>query len=149
MVKHRIKRSDDSEFLVDCKHLSSSAMPNISTVPVEVEQYSTELPHLSKEHLAQFCNPQILDDDQRELIALHNKLNHLPFPSMIKLEEIGKIPKKLAKLKDCLPVCMSCVFGRAQKRPWRFKSKKGGTSSKIRKDNGVNPGDCVSLDQMV
>ena len=149
MVKHKIKRSDDSEFLVDREHLSSLSTPNISTVPVEIEQYAAELPNLSKEHLAQISNPQILDDDQRELIALHNKLNHLPFPSMIKLAEIGKIPKKLAKLKNRLPVCMSCVFGRAHKRPWRFKGKKGSTSSKIRNDNEVAPGDCVSLDQMV
>ena len=48
-------------------------------------------------------------------------------------------------MKDRLPVCMSCVFGMAHHRPWRSK----GTPGTIRKEDETDPGDCVSIDQLV
>jgi hypothetical protein len=38
--------------------------PDISTIPVSIEQYAAELPKLTREQLEQIPNPQILDDDQ-------------------------------------------------------------------------------------
>jgi hypothetical protein len=40
---------------------------------------------------------------------------------------------------------MSCIFGMAHCKPWRFKGSKGS----IRKESDNAPGKCVSMDQMV
>jgi hypothetical protein len=72
-------------------------------------------------------------------------MNHLPLPAMIKLAKKGKLNRKFAKLKHRLPVCMSCMFGTAHRKPWRSKGEKGS----IRKPTDNAPGKCVSIDQMI
>jgi len=72
-------------------------------------------------------------------------MNHLPLPAMITLAEKGKLNRKFAKLKHRLPVCMSCMFGTAHRKPWRSKGEKGS----IRKPTDNVPGKCVSIDQMI
>ena len=119
--------------------------PDISTIPVSVEQYVNELPKLTREQLKNVSHPQVLDDDQREFMGLHYKMNHLPLPAMITLAEKGKLNRKFAKLKHRLPVCMSCMFGTAHRKPWRSKGGKGS----IRKTTNNAPGKCVSIDQMI
>jgi len=88
--------------------------PDISTIPVSDEQYANELQKLTREQLQNLSHPQVLDNDQKELMGLHYKMNHLPLPLMITLAEKGKLNRKFAKLKHRLPVCMSCMFGTAQ-----------------------------------
>jgi hypothetical protein len=39
--------------------------PDISTIPVSIEQHAAELPKLTCKQLEQISNPQILDDDQQ------------------------------------------------------------------------------------
>ena len=145
ILKHKIKRSNNLEFLVDREHLSSTTVPDIASIPISTEQYAAELHKLTSFQIEAIAKPEILDDDQRDLMALHCKMNHLPLPAMIKLAESGRIKKRFAKLKDRLPVCMSCAFGMSHRRPWRNKGKPG----TIRKDNETEPGDCVSIDQLV
>jgi hypothetical protein len=119
--------------------------PNISTIPVFVEQYAIELPKLTREQLKNVSHPQVLVDDQQEFMGLHYKMNHLPLPAMITLAEKGKLYRKFAKLKHRLPVCMSCMFGTAHRKPWRLKGGKGS----IRKTTDNAPGKYVSIDQMI
>ena len=45
-----------------------------------------------------------------------------------------------------MPICASCHFGQAHKRPWQTKGKH--TNPIISKDD-VSPGDCVSTDKIV
>ena len=106
-VQHKIKRADGKEYLVDSVHLSPIDEPDISNVPITTEEFALELPNLTREQLDQIAHPEILDDDQRELMALHCKLNHIPLPALITMAESGKIKKRLAKLKERLPVCIS------------------------------------------
>ena len=40
---------------------------------------------------------------------------------------------------------MSCIFGKAHRKPWRSKGSKGS----IRKETDNAPGKCVSMDQLV
>ena len=40
---------------------------------------------------------------------------------------------------------MSCVFGTSHRKPWRSKAVPGS----IRKDSKTEPGDCVSIDQLI
>ena len=119
--------------------------PDIAKVPITMEQYISEVPNLTKEQLHQIAHPEILDSDQRELMHIHCRLNHLPFPTLIRMAESGKLPNKLAKVKNRLPVCMSCIFGQSHRRPWRSSA----TSNSIRKKTETEPGDCVSVDQLV
>jgi hypothetical protein len=120
-------------------------VPNISTILVSVEQCANELQKLTQEQHQHISHPQILDDDQQEFMGLHYKMNHLPLPAMITLAQKGKLNRKLAKLKHRLPVCMSCIFGMANCKPWCLKGEKG----LIRKHDDNAPGKCVSIDQMI
>ena len=144
-MKHKIRTRNGSEFLVDGILLSSLDIPDIATIPITPEQYQIDIPKLTELELMQISTPQTLDSDQREFMELHCKLSHLPFPAMIVLAEKGKIKKKYAKLKHRLPICMSCIFGKAHRKPWRSKGSKGS----IRKESDIAPGKCVSMDQLV
>jgi hypothetical protein len=118
--------------------------PDISTIPVSIEQYATEMPKLTREQIQSISHPQILDD-QQEFMGLHCKMNHLPLLAMITLAENGQLNRKFIKLKYRLLVCMSCIFGTAHHKPWHSKGAKG--SSQKEEDNA--PGKCVSIDHMI
>jgi hypothetical protein len=89
MLKHRIKTHKDTKFLVGGILLSSLDAPDIGNVPVSVDQYAVELPKLTCQQLDEISNPQTLDSDQRKLMNLHYKMNHLPLPALISLLEKG------------------------------------------------------------
>ena len=84
-LKHKIRRSDDAEYLIDREYISSLTIPYISNFPIPVEQYPSELHNLTPEQLNNIANPDTLDNNQRDLIALYSEMNHLPFPAMIKI----------------------------------------------------------------
>jgi hypothetical protein len=123
--KHKIWTCKDAELLVDAVLFSSLDDPDIVAIPSTPEQYVANLHKLTESELQQISTLQSLDSNQRELMELHYKLNHLPLLAMIMLAEKGKIKKKFAKLKHRLPICMSCIFGMAHHKPWRFKGSKG------------------------
>jgi hypothetical protein len=79
-----------------------------------------------------------------ELLKWHHKLNHMSLRRMVQLSRIGILPRKLAK--SPLPVCPSCMFGKATRRPWRDKPGKDQIKSRIR--TATAPGQCVSVDQL-
>jgi hypothetical protein len=62
------------------------------------------------------------------------------------MAENGEIPKRLAVLKGCCPICVACLFGQAHKHPWQSKSKQKHPNCKPTDDA---PGKKASLDQMV
>ncbi len=90
VLKHWIRTQHDTKFLVDGVFLCSLDAPDISTVPISVEQYAIELPKLMRQQLEQISNPQTLDNNQHELMEIHYKMNHLPLPALITLAEKGK-----------------------------------------------------------
>ena len=89
------------------------------------------------------------DEDQRltptaEFLRWHHRLGHIS-PSKIQiLAKQGHLPRRLL---DCqVPMCTSCLYGKATRRPWRSRIPKN------RMDNTpviTRPGDCVSVDQLV
>jgi hypothetical protein len=87
VLKHKIWTQNNTEFFVNAILLSPLNAPNISTIPATIEQYVAELPKLTRQQLEQISNPQTLDDDQREFMTLHFKMNHLPLSAMITLAE--------------------------------------------------------------
>jgi hypothetical protein len=124
-LKHRIRTQHDTKFLVDGVLLCSLDAPDISTVPLSAEQYAIELPKFTHQQLEQISNPQTMDNNQCELMEIHYKMNHLPLLALVTLAEKGKVNKKFVKLRDCLPICMSCIFGQAHCKPWYPKGSCG------------------------
>ena len=97
----------------------------------------------SPEQLAEIFNTKTLSEDQQELLAIHEKANHsISMRDIQALAARGQLPKRLSV---CVrPVCSSCLFGKAHRRPWRHKSK---VKHHIRKHpKTLQPGDCVSVD---
>ena len=90
-VKHKITRQDGNEYLVDDLFLSSIHEPELGSVPATVEQYASELPKLTRDQLHQIAHPETLDDEQRELMHHHYRMNHIPFPALIWMAESGRI----------------------------------------------------------
>ena len=145
ILNHKIIWSDDADYLVNRERMSYITLPDIANVPISVKQYASEIHNLTPEQLNNIANPETLDNDQWDMIALHTKMNHLPFPEIMKLLEKGIINKRFVKINYSLPVCVSCIFCMSHLRPWQSK----GTTWTIRKDRETEPGDCVIIDQLV
>ena len=62
-MMNEIRRSDDAYYLVDIEHVSSLTVPDISNVPILVEQYASELHNLTPEQLNNIFNIDTLDND--------------------------------------------------------------------------------------
>jgi hypothetical protein len=69
ILQHKVRNKNGHEFLVDGTLLSSIETPDISTIPVSVEQYANELQKLTQEQLKNVSHPQVLDDDQQEFMG--------------------------------------------------------------------------------
>ncbi len=109
---------------------------DIASVPQTILDYNEEYQYLEPSDLEKIVQPQALSPLQEEMISYHCRLHHTPFPKLIIMAEQGEIPRRLAQLRDRCPICTSCLFGTAHKRPWRTKSK---ISHPIRKELDMSP----------
>ncbi len=79
----------------------------------------------------------------QEFLRWHQRLGHLAASTMQNMARNGFLPAHLARCE--VPVCPSCMAGKAHRRPWRGKSTKN--------EQGVSaptqPGQVVSVDQMI
>jgi hypothetical protein len=111
--------------------------------PTEFQSF--ELPSASAPHTVpdeDIDDEPNLPNEQALWAYWHNRLGHPPKKRLRAMARIGKLPRKLA---DCrMPICPSCVFGKATRRPWRTKGKQVGLNS----GTITSPGDCVSVDQL-
>jgi hypothetical protein len=125
VLQHKVgnKNSTSSLLMAPCNLQWILLISVLSLYSLSSMQLNFQKTNLS--NVAKISNPEILDNDQRELMDLHCKLNHLPFPTMISLAEKGKLNKKFVKLKHRVPVCISCLFGMCHQKPWRSKCSKG------------------------
>jgi hypothetical protein len=80
------------------------------------------------------------------MISHHYWLHHVHFPKLIVMAKKGIIPKHLASLKGCCPICVACLIGQAHKRPWHSKSKQ---KHPICKPTNDAPGKKASMDTLV
>ena len=80
--------------------------------------------------------------DQAELLRWHIRLSHISFKKLKLLCLIGILPKRLAHV--AAPKCLSCIYGKMTRRPWRNKS----SNSRIKVTIVTQPGQCVSVDQL-
>ncbi len=58
-----------------------------------------------------------LENVAAELLKKHHCLNHLPMAKMQVMAKQGILSKKWAKCD--IPICTSCLYGKATRRPWR------------------------------
>jgi hypothetical protein len=123
---------------------------NLSTEPSDKDIGDTETTRVDP--LTFDPTPQLEDDerhqhvaidDQAELMRWHHCLGHLSFPKLKKLAILGKIPKRLAKVRP--PVCSGCLFGAMTKVPWRGKEGDSNHTVFV----ATAPGQIVSMDQMI
>jgi hypothetical protein len=95
-------------------------------------------------------SPTIIIDEEdtmpQEASALflrwHHRLGHVSPKKIRLLANLGLLPKLLATCR--FPLCTSCLFGKATRRPWRGKTDTKQAPSKVI----TEPGQCVSVDQL-
>jgi hypothetical protein len=136
MVCH-IQRSDGTKLLAIPQMLNFINNPDVASIPQTNKEYYDECHYLDPSHLEHIVCPQALSPLQEEMMSHHCHLHHTPFPQLIVMAELGEIPKQLAQLQGCCPICVSCLFGTAHKRPWRTKSK---DSRPICNESDMSPG---------
>jgi GAG-pre-integrase domain len=76
------------------------------------------------------------------LLRWHCRLSHISITRLQLMAGRGQIPLRLAKCK--IPVCQSCLFGKAIRRPWRTRQ----SSKPVQGEKISEPGECVSVDQL-
>jgi len=83
-------------------------------------------------------------DASAEFLRWHHRLGHISSKKIRILATQGILPRRLATCQ--IPLCTSCLFGKATRRPWRSKATPGqlGRTRTI-----TAPGECVSIDQLV
>ena len=80
----------------------------------------------------------------QEFLRWHQRLGHLSMSAMRAMAAAGILPSRLANCEA--PVCPACMFGKAQRRPWRHKPTVENKQSVV---DPTVPGQVVSVDQMV
>ena len=102
---------------------------------------------LTREDMAKLWSTEnILGRDEREILVFHHRLNHCYLKSLLRLSKRGIIPRNISNIRK-FPPCVTCLFGKSHKRPWRTKGKHSGGS--IRKPSETRTGAINSIDQMV
>ena len=82
-------------------------------------------------------------DASSEFLQWHHRLGHISPKKIREMARQGRLPSKLATCK--VPLCTSCLFGKATKRPWRGKPS---IQSKDKVETVTRPGQCVAVDQL-
>lgn len=81
-------------------------------------------------------------DVSREFLMWHHRLGHTSPKKIREMARQERLPKRLAKCQ--IPLCTSCLYGKATKRPWRSKTP----NNKDESETITHPGECVSVDQI-
>lgn len=147
-MTHIVWRKDGSKLQVHDSYLRLKLQPDLSNLPSTPLDYCKEVgTGLTLEEAQALARPRILTPIQQELMDWHHRLYHLSFAKIFRLAKLGHLPHRLTDCKSKLPLCVACQFGTAHRRPWRVKGKKSGSIRK--KSDQVEPGDGVSMDQIV
>jgi hypothetical protein len=115
------------------KYDSRSRLPILHTIE-GASAYIASLPNTT----AETAN---LSTNQKLLLKWHNRLAHTSFSHIQELARQGRLPKAIASCNH--PVCSSCQYGKAHRRPSASVTKAQPIDS-----GDLQPGDCVSVDQI-
>ena len=77
------------------------------------------------------------------LLTIHERLGHVSFSILKLMARCRLIPRDLADVDP--PCCPGCTYGKAHKKPTRYKRWRNNRKIKP----STSPGGCVSVDQLV
>jgi GAG-pre-integrase domain len=83
-------------------------------------------------------------NDTASLLRWHQRLSHISMTRLQSMAKRGQLPTRLAKRP--IPICQSCLFGKATRKPWRTQS--GAKAAHSTTQAVSKPGECVSVDQL-
>jgi hypothetical protein len=109
--------------LVNLETLNFIENPDIALISQTLADYICKSKHITPLQLEHILHLKALSPLQEEMMSHYTRLHHLPFPKLIAMAEAGEIPRRLASLKGCCPICVACLFDTAHKCPWCSKSK--------------------------
>ena len=77
-----------------------------------------------------------------ELLEMHQRYGHIGFGRLREMAKQGIISSRFATCP--IPACSACMFAKAKRKRWRDRPR-----NSYEKIECTNPGECVSVDQMV
>ena len=80
---------------------------------------------------------------QDQYYQLHCSLGHIHHDRMQLMVRQGTLPQKFLHCR--LPMCSSCTYGKATRKPWRARS----SNNKDEAAQPTAPGQCISVDQLI
>jgi hypothetical protein len=119
------------------KHNSAPEMESPEPTVFDLNFQDGEPPHLVEDNENE--NKELPEQD---MLRMHYRLGHLSFNKMKAMAMLGILPKSYLECKS--PKCAACIYGKATRKAWKTKGKKGVKKLKVAKE----PGECVSVDQM-
>lgn len=137
---------DDSTIEQTCKFIDTESQKDSKSDHISVScstkhcKDCVKLDVLQQEPGLDLSKINNLTQDQREFLAIHEKLDHLNFNSLKIFAKEGYIPKKFAKIEP--PPCVSCILSKQHKLA-RNKT------NKIVGEHITKPGDMIHMDQAV
>ena len=146
-LSHTIRLANGTKLAVHDSNLQLLDQPDFSNIPKTPLEYRNEIGKgLSLTEAQALARPRPLSPLQQELMSWHHRLYHLAFRHIFQLANLGFLPKRFLECRNNPPICIACQFGQAHRRPWRSKGKKSGS---IRQPEQKEPGDGVSVDQII
>ena len=150
---HIIPNDEEEEIMIDRESLRASLAPR-QQQQQEQEQQTSETPEVQREQpvLIEFSDelerepelePPDVTSKQAALRKCHCRLNHMSFARIQAMAKHRLLPKYLADVEP--PMCASCAYGKATRRPWRTKEQQG---LKRKLSPVTGSGACVSVDQL-
>ena len=106
-IKCQIKLYNDLVILVDPKSLNFIENPDIASILQTSQEYCRKCKNIEPSQLEHILSPQSLSPLQEEMMSQHCQLHHTLFPKLITMAEKGEIPKRLATLTGCCPICVA------------------------------------------
>ena len=144
--------NNDTDNVITCEECTS-VIEDKDDEPIHAEP--TTILHYNKDdhkHFDQSVDDAImsrmtlqqrLENQSLDLLQLHTKYGHIPFARLREMAKQGIIPAHRAHTKT--PVCAACLFGKATRKKWKFKTPKQ-KGNRIRKV--TRPGECISVDML-
>ena len=149
VLRIKLLCTSGKEVVTTQQSVRSPDNPDIGWIPASVPDLRNTSSLLSDEELKKIASPPTLSPSQQLFLSWHHRLNHLPFQLMLRLAQMGILPKQFLKLKNDLPPCVSCQFGKAHRKPWRSKTSKSGKLSTLRGPDPLEPGEMIAVDQLI
>ncbi len=100
----------------------------------------TQNPTMIKQHHDPPDSRLALED---QYYQMHCSLGHIHHDRMQLMVRNGTLPRRFLRCR--LPMCASCLYGKATRKPWRSRS----TNNNDESDRPTAPGQCISVDQLI